>query len=522
MTKLELTILETSDMHGAIFPIHYGTNRPANHGLGKLASYIKEKRRTGEPLLLIDNGDFLQGTPLASYYFRAWQHETHPMIKVMSHLGYDAAVLGNHEFNYGMAPLEKAAADASFPFLSCNILNKETGEPYFGKPYFLKEFKHNLKVAVIGVTTHYIPNWEKPEHIQPLAFVDAVEALTQWVPYIREAEQPDILVVSYHGGFEVLHGERRRKEQGENQAYRICREVKGIDILLTGHQHRIVAEVVDGVIVVQPGFSGEGIGQVTAEFEAVDGQVRLRDLSANVLQAKDFPIDEESLALVKETEEAAQAWLDEVIGIIDGDMTVEDPFQVRLQEHPLIELVNRVQMEAAGVDISCTALFNNEAPGLPEKVTMRDIVSNYVYPNSLVVIEVTGRDIKQALEKSASYFSWLSSGKPGVSYKFAYPKPQHYNYDMWEGIEYEIHIRKPPGERIKSLTYHGKPVKMDASYQVAMNNYRAGGGGEYLMFKGKKVIKEIQTDMVELLADYIKRHGTIQAKVNHNWKVLYS
>ncbi|KMY53450.1 2', 3'-cyclic nucleotide 2'-phosphodiesterase [Bacillus sp. FJAT-27231] len=524
MKKIKLNILETSDVHGAIFPIHYGTNKTADHGLARLSTAIKQVRKENDHVLLVDNGDFLQGTPLASFYYRSLRHGVHPMIKAMNYLQYDAAVLGNHEFNYGMEILSKAEQDAHFPFLSANILHKESKSPYFGRPYFIKNFASGIKAAVLGITTSYIPNWEKPEYICGLSFTDVVAAAQRWVHYIREVEKPDIMIVSYHGGFEIdlSNGERiETKEKGENQAYRICREVEGIDVLLTGHQHRITAEFINGVAVVQPGFSGAAMGQVTAEFTLSEESVKLSDLSVGIIEAKHFIADKEILELVKEEEQQTQKWLDEVIGTIEGNMEINDPFQVRLTEHPLIELINRVQMEASQTDISCTALFHNGSRGLPTEVTMRDIVSNYIYPNSLAVIEITGEEMKKALERSASYFTLLPNGRPGVSPKFSYPKPQHYNYDMWEGIGYTINLQKAPGSRIEQLTYHGEPVEANGLYQVVLNNYRAGGGGDYLMFKGKKVIKEIQTDMSELLADYIKKQGTVKAEVNHNWKVLY-
>lgn len=524
MKKIQLKILETSDMHGAIFPLHYGTNQPAAHGLARLSTAIKKIQEENDHPLLIDNGDFLQGTPLASFYFRSLRQDVHPMIKAMNDLPYDAAVLGNHEFNYGLAILNKAATDARFPFLSANIVDKKTGKPYFGRPYIIKHFASGIKAAVLGVTTGYIPNWEKPEHIRGLAFNDAVAAVAEWVPYIKKTERPDIMIVSYHGGFEMDLSSKRQieaREKGENQAYRICTEVEGIDVLLTGHQHRIAAEFINGVAVVQPGFSGAAIAQVTAEFHVSAGAIKLADLSIGVLEAKEFEADEALLQLVEKEERQTQQWLDEVIGTIEGSMKIEDPFRARLKEHPLIELINRVQMEASQTDISCTSLFYNEAGGLPSQVTMRDIVSNYIYPNSLAVIEITGAEMKEALERSASYFRLLPDQTVGVSPRFSYPKPQHYNYDMWEGIQYTINVHKAPGSRVEQIIYRGKPVQADGLYQVVMNNYRAGGGGDYSMFKGKAIIKEIQTDMAELLADYIRRHGVVKAETNQNWKVVY-
>ncbi|OZI12297.1 bifunctional metallophosphatase/5'-nucleotidase [Bacillaceae bacterium SAS-127] len=522
MADVKLIILETSDLHGAMIPIQYSSNTSADIGLAKLASYIKKIKKEHEHVLVIDNGDFIQGTPLASYYFHMLRQEMHPMIVGMNYLQYDAAVLGNHEFNYGLDILMKAADDATCPFLSCNILNRETSDPFFGEPYIIKTFSSGIKAAVLGVTTHYIPNWEKPAHIEGLLFEDAVTATSKWVKYIRETEKPDIMIVSYHGGFEIDLATGKSiepVEKGENQAYRLCTEVEGIDVLLTGHQHRQEQQMVNGVAIVQPGYNGAAIGQITAEFVKENDQYKLQQVTPETILAADLETDERLVALIESYEQGTQKWLDEVLGTVEGDMIIHDPFQARLAEHPMIELINKVQVEAANVDISSTALFHNGSPGLPHNITMRDIVANYVYPNSLMVIEVTGQEMKQALERSASYFT-LIDHKPAVSKEFSYPKPQHYNYDMWEGIEYTIDLTRPSGNRITEATYRGKPLQSDQLYKVVMNNYRAGGGGDYLMFKGKKVIKEIQTDMTELLSAYIRKRGTITAEVNNNWTVI--
>ncbi len=216
-----------------------------------------------------------------------------------------------------------------------------------------------------------------------------------------------------------------------------------------------------------------------------------------------------------------QEWLDQPIGKIEGDMLVRNPLEIRTQDHALIEFINRVQMEIAGVDISNTALFDNQSPGFPENVTMRDVVSNYIYPNTLKVIRITGHDMKEALERSASYFEQYDGGEIEVNPAFISPKPQHYNYDMWEGIDYLIDISKPVGDRIVKLEYKGKPVEPEKEYDVVMNNYRAGGGGDYLMYQNKPVIKDIPTDVSELIANYILENKTVKATVNQNWKVIY-
>lgn len=524
-TCLTITILETSDIHGNMLPIQYANNDPTESGFAKIAALIKEERRKEAAVLVIDNGDLIQGTPLAYHHAKLNREQPNPMIQALNELGYDAGVIGNHEFNYGIELLNKAVSESRFPWLSANIVNASTGEPYFGKPYLIKTYGGDCKVAVLGLTTQYIPNWEKAEHIAGLRFDDAVDTGRRWVRYLRETERADVVIVSYHGGFErhLDTGEIAEPLTGENQGYALCCEVEGIDVLLTGHQHRMLAgKEIGGVPIVQPGYAGACLGKVQLTLRKTDGRYRITSKYSELLSAKGVEPDRTVLSLMRPHEEQTQIWLDQPIGRLIGDMRITDPMQVRLQEHPLIEFINKVQMELSGAPISNTALFDNVSPGFPEQITMRDIVTNYIYPNTLQVIRVTGQDIKDALERSASYFERYDGNGPiKVSPDFSDPKPQHYNYDMWEGIEYRINISRPVGERVEKLNYQGRPVDPLAEYDVVMNNYRAGGGGNYLMFQGKPVIKDIPTDMAELLAGYIMERGTIEATLNRNWEVVW-
>lgn len=523
MKQCELVILETSDIHGNIYPINYGNNQETNSGLAKIAHLIKKEKQKHENTLLIDNGDVIQGTPLTYHYAKFLSDKKNPMISILNSMDYDAAVIGNHEFNYGMGLLRKSVTESNFPWLSANILSEETDEPVFGRPYFVKEFDNGLRVAVLGVTTHYIPNWENPNHIEGLQFEDAFETTKKWIKFLQEHEKYDLLVVSYHGGFErdLASGEATESLTGENQGYRLCHEAEGIDVLLTGHQHRRIAEQVNGVLVVQPGFNGQALGKAAIQFQFVGGQWKVISKTAEIVEIDgEVAAEEDILALAEESERKTQVWLDQPIGEIIGDMSIQDAFEVRLEDHPLIEFINKVQMDAAGVDISNTALFHNESPGFAPHVTMRDIVSNYIYPNTLKVIRISGQDIKDALEKCATYFIVDEQNEINVNPAFVEPKPQHYNYDMWEGIEYELNISKPVGSRVVKLNYKEKPMELSKQYDVVMNNYRAGGGGDYEMFKGKPVIKDITVDMTELLADYFLKRKNITATCNHNWRVI--
>jgi 2',3'-cyclic-nucleotide 2'-phosphodiesterase/3'-nucleotidase len=522
--KVVITILETSDIHGNIMPINYANNEKRDLGLAKVASLIKKKREENPNVLLIDNGDLIQGTPLTYHYSRIDSSDINPVIRVLNHLKYDMAVLGNHEFNYGREILNRAIEESDFPWLCSNIILRDSNEFYTGKPYMIKEFEQGIRVGVVGLTTKYIPNWENPANIERLLFENPVDHAKKWVRFLREEEKVDIVVVSYHGGFErnLDTGEPTEKLTGENQAYEICMEVEGIDVLLTGHQHRAIAgKKINGVLILQPGTQGMLLGKASLVLEKTSHGIRILEKNSELITASEAVEDEEVIKMIESYEVKTQKWLDQPMGKIKGDMVVRDSMAVRTADNALIEFINKVQMEYSGAEISNTALFDNHSPGFPSDVTMRDIVSNYIYPNTLRVLRITGYDIKEALERSANYFETYNGKEIRVNPQFSNPKPQHYNYDMWEGIDYLIDISKPAGNRIVKLERNGEPLDLDKDYDVVMNNYRAGGGGEYLMFQNKLEVKDIPTDVSELIANYILERGTIEATVNGNWRVIY-
>ncbi|MFD0697332.1 bifunctional metallophosphatase/5'-nucleotidase [Paenibacillus sp. GCM10027628] len=522
--KCVISVLETSDLHGSMLPIHYANNKPNDVGLSKIATLIDKERSKDQHVIVIDNGDLIQGTPLAYHHARLDNTPVDPMVLGLNYLNYDAAVLGNHEFNYGLDVLLKAVRESQFPWLCATIVDAATGEPFLGKPYVIKELPNGVRVGILGLTTPYIPNWENPNHIQGLRFEDAVQTASKWVPVLKNQEKADLVIVSYHGGFErdLMTGVPTEPLTGENQGYQLCMEVEGIDVLLTGHQHRSIAGMeINGVVIVQPGTAGATLGKVQVEMVQNDGKWIVASKQSELLTVAGTDADPTLIELVSSYEAKTQEWLDQPIGKLTGDMRVQDPMQIRLKDSALIEFINRVQMELSGARISNTALFDNISPGFPANITMRDIVSNYIYPNTLKVIRISGQDIKDAIEQSAEYFELAMDGAVQVSAKFRDPKPQHYNYDMWEGITYKINISRPIGERVIQLDYEGKPMDLTASFDVVMNNYRAGGGGNYLMFQDKPVIKDIPTDVAELLANYIMERGTIEATVNHNWEVIW-
>ena len=255
-----ITLLETSDMHGYVYPTAYSGTTDSPIGVAKVAAKMKELRaQTEGPLIAIENGDFIQGSPL-SYYLAKEQHSAKELTNLINLMNYDVQLIGNHEFNYGIDYLKEAIKNYQAPVLAANILN-QAGQPYFGKAYTILE-KAGLKIAVLGLTTQYIPHWEKPETLNGMTFESIVKTAKKYVPLLKQ--QADLVVVSYHGGFEkdLATGEATEPLTGENEGYQLLQEVAGIDALFTGHQHRTIATKINGVPVVQPGYQGNHIGEI--------------------------------------------------------------------------------------------------------------------------------------------------------------------------------------------------------------------------------------------------------------------
>ncbi|WAH37588.1 bifunctional metallophosphatase/5'-nucleotidase [Alicyclobacillus dauci] len=523
MKAFRIGLFYTSDTHSHIYPYRYADRESAPSGLGRVSTCIRINRSEFDEVIVIDNGDVIQGAANSYYDAKVAEQSVHPSILALNQMGCQAAVLGNHEFNYGRDYLHAAIQKSQFPWLSANIIDKSSGQPYFGQPYIIRECSPRLRVAVLGLTTKYVPNWENPRHLEGMDFIDPVEAACHWIPYLRSEEQANIVIVAYHGGVErdLSSGEPLEPLTGENQGYELLQKVPHIEALLTGHQHRELAERFGDTVLLQPGHEGRHVGHVAFRCVNTDGTWQVDEVRGELISTANYDADPSVLdiPLLASSERETQRWLDQDIGVVEGDLRIHDAALARQTEHPFIEFVNRVQMWASGAKISAAALFDEDAQGFSEHITMREVISNYKYPNTLRVLRVSGRAIREALEQSARYFALDRHGEIVVSSEFLYPKPQHYNYDMWEGIEYTVNVAKPIGNRVGEVMIDGVTLDDAMMYDVVLNNYRAAGGGNYDMFKSCPTVKEIQIDVSELIANYIRETGTIAATCNHNWCV---
>ncbi len=502
----KIKILMSTDVHAYVYPHSYATKKEGRMGFAKLAHSFR--RLKDENTILIDNGDNLEGSPFAYYHFEKRRNDPNPFSEIMNAIGYDFFNLGNHDFNHGQQLLMNFVRELNMPCISANLFYK--GE-CLSKPYYIIE-KAGKRIAIFGIVTQHIPNWEKPENIDGFTFEDAFECAKRTVKEIKENGNADYIVCVYHGGFEADPdtGEPTENNTGENEAYRICTEIKGIDVLLTGHQHRSMSGRCANTVYIQSSHNG-------SEFSYVEIDPDTGEITAENRKPDDVA-DQDILNIVKDEEADCQMWLDQPLGTTKVDLRVPDENDARLNKSQVIAFLNRVCMECTGAEISANALFLF-AKGFESVITMRDIVSTYPFPNTLVVKEVSGKDLRDYLELDALFWE-VRNNQICVEKSRDFPTPQHHNYDMLDGVEYEIRVSNPKGHRITRLTRNGVDVKDDDVFTLCINNYRAAGGGGFTSIKDAKTLKDIQRNVVEIIAEYIEKHKVIDFEEVHNIKVV--
>lgn len=505
--KRRIRLLVTSDVHGYVYPYSYADGKSQNYGFAKVKGTVDAMK--DENSLLLDNGDVLEGSPLAFFHFHKNKDKVSPMSKAMNETGYDFVNVGNHDFNYGEECLLR---HLDYLHGKCITANWLYNEKTYDHAYVIKDM-NGIKLALFGLVTDYIPHWEQKENIAHSSFLPVIETARRLVSEIREKENPDYVICMYHGGFErdLKSGKPTEDLTGENVAYELLKEVEGIDVLLSGHQHRSLSGKLFNTVYTQTSDKGSEIG-------CVDIYPDENRIESCIIPC-DKMADEAVMTCAQKEEDECQKWLDQALGTCVNDLIIHDENEARLHKSQLITFLNKVAMEATGADISANALFLH-ATGFKHEITMRDLVSTYVYPNTLVVKKLSGKVLKEYLEKDAEFFDVKEDGSIGVNDKYVTPKPQHYNYDMLDGIEYTIKVSNSTGNRIVSLKRNGIPVKESDEFTVVMNNYRASGGGNYDMLKEAETVQEISASMVDLIAEYIMKYKVIEFEDVNNISVI--
>ncbi len=511
--ELKITLLATTDLHGNLFPYDYYTAQPAERGLAKIATLIQTARAENPNNLLIDCGDTIQGTPMEAVYQEkggpGLNHD--PMMLAMNAIGYDAMVVGNHEFNFGLKNLDRARRDAHFPWISSNIGVTSGASVQAFAPYFLKTVA-GVKIAMIGVTTPMIPTWEAEEHYRGYRFESGVDAVKRTIAELRERERPDIVIVAAHSGLGAADDSR------ENMVRQIATDVPGIDAIVFGHTHQQLASLQIGdVLLMQPKNWGISMGRMdfVLQSKETSGWKIVSKSSRLIPVTRDIAADPKILEIGRPYHELAERYLSTAVAEAPVSL---DSRLARVEDTALIDAIQQVQLFYSKADVSFASSFNARVSVPQGPVTIRQIAALYIYENQLYVVEGTGKMVRAALENSARYYNTCASDcthGPLIN-----PHVIGYNYDMAQGVDYEIDLTQPAGQRIRNLRWHGKPLDDNQPLRIAVNNYRAGGSAGYSMFRDATIVWRSPDEIRDLVIQYYSEHKTLPAHPDNNWRVV--
>lgn len=513
--RWEITILHTSDLHGQVLPRDDAGDRQARGSLARVAVAVNAIRSTTDhPVLLLDSGDTIQGTPLEEYVHVKWG-EPSPTIEAMNVIGYEAMAVGNHEFNFGLDPLRRAEAEANFPFLGANIVDSETGEPAF-TPSIVKEID-GLKIGILGLITSNVPGWEKPAHYRGLAFEPMDESARKWVPRLRQDEGCDLVVVLAHTGFEVDPETGEAGETAyENFGDRLT-EVPGIDVLMTGHAHDDIGPTkLRGAIVSQPSARGRMLTRLDLEIARdASGKAEIVAWSGENLDLGETDVD---AALVERFRERHARVVEELAAPLTEATAAVSVRRCRLEDCAAVDLLHQVQLDASEADLSLAGLLSTRTVDLePGPVTRRWVRSLYVYANTLEVVRVTGAQVKDILEYAARYYTGIRCPDEGPCAVLVNPEIRHYNIDSMQGLQYRIDPTAPEGDRIRDLRRNGEPLDLHAEFTLVCNNYRAAGGGGYPHLAEAPVIWRSTDSMTTMIDHYLGALDRWNPSADGNW-----
>ncbi|WNN43905.1 bifunctional 2',3'-cyclic-nucleotide 2'-phosphodiesterase/3'-nucleotidase [Winslowiella toletana] len=573
---VDLRILETTDLHSNMMDFDYYKDTPSEKfGLVRTATLIEAARQESKNSVLVDNGDIIQGSPLGDYMAAKGlkQGDIHPVYKAMNTLDYSVGNLGNHEFNYGLDYLHKAISGARFPYINANVIDVKSGKPLF-TPFLIEPLEvtdregktHQLKIGYIGFVPPQIMVWDKANLQGKVTVDDITETARKWVPEMRK-QGADIVVAIPHSGL----SSEPYKALAENSVYYLS-QVPGIDAIMFGHAHAVFPSedfaaikgadisqgTLNGIPAVMPGMWGDHLGVVDMVLDNHGGKWQVSSAKAEARPIYDKTAKKslaaEDPALVKVLADDHRATREFVSKPIGKSADVMYSYLSLVQADPTVQIVNKAQIDyvkhyiqgdpdLANLPVlSAAAPFKaggrkNDPASYVEvekgQLTFRNAADLYLYPNTLVVMKVSGEQVKEWLECSAGQFNQIdaNSGKPQSLINWDF---RTYNFDMIDGVSYQIDITQPArydsecqlinadASRIKQLTWQGKPVDPKATFLVATNNYRAyggkfaGTGDQYVAFASPD---ENRSVVAAWISAESKARGEVNPQVNNNWRL---
>ena len=520
-----ITILGTSDMHGNIWGFSYEDSKETdNNGMARLYTYIQQVRAENPNTILIDAGDDIQGTIMTDDIYNKIPEEPHPVVAAMNYMGYDAMTLGNHEFNWGIDTMQKILSQAQFPVLAANVKDASGGF-VTGAGWTIVE-KDGVKVAVIGVVTPDVPIWDGgKEGVEACTYEAANTAVKNAIAEIGDGA--DAIVVSAHMGMYAEFDE----DGGSDSAQKILDDNPEIDVLQVAHNHVVVSETQGDTVIGGVRNGGRDI----ARFDlTLDQNNHVTDATVEIVDMTGVTPSQalRDIELVKESHQKTIDFItgggsgedgeggaalgsttakfqpvDEIAGLPEG----------KLQDTAVMDLINKVQLENSGADVSAAALFKDTSD-LPEgDINYGNIFDIYKFDNTLYRVTVTGKELKGYMEWAAACYNQWVPGDINISFDPEYPG---YLYDMFAGVDYEIDLSQPKGERIKNVMFKGAPLQDDQTLTLAVNNYRYSSALKAQNLIAGKKEWESSNSIRDMIVAYLAEHSPISPEVDNNWKIV--
>lgn len=531
--KAQLHLLETTDVHGSFFPIDFISGKPTAGSMARVSEYVKTLRKSApDGVVLLDNGDILQGRPLSYYYNYVATDKENVATSVINYMGYDAEGFGNHDVEPGHTVFDKWTSEVSCPSLGANILDSSTGLPY-AVPYTIVQ-RQGVKVAVLGLLTPAIPNWLAEPIWSGLRFAPMAESARYWVDYLKRNEKPDLIVGLFHSGYD---GGIVTNEYRENATAQVAREVPGFDVIFCGHDHRVhnSMDKVDGggeVLVLNPANNAMAVAHATVGLEYDGSRWTVTSRKGEIVDMASTPIDQDFMANFTPQVQEVNQWVNRPIGKLTTTINSSDCF---FGNSAFGDMILDLTLKVQNADIAFSAPLQANATLHKGVITVGNMFDLYRFENDLYILNLTGEEVRKHLEMS--YGLWVNTMRSPSDHIMRltdtgkglwFEKPT-YNFDSAAGIDYEVDVTKPEGERVKILRMSsGEPFDEAKVYRVAMNSYRGNGGGE-LLTRGagipkdelqSRIVYRSSTQMRTELMKVIEKAGTISPKPAHNWKFV--
>ena len=539
-----ITILETTDLHGVILPYDFIEKKDMKASLAGVSTYVKKTRNGKRPVILLDNGDNLQGQPTVYYYNFIDTVSPHIIAGALNFLGYDAGTVGNHDIEAGHSVYDRLVKEYNFPLLAANAVNKATGKPYF-KPYTIIE-KNGIRVAVLGLITPSIPDWLPPELYSGIEFRDMLETAKLYMPLILK-EKPDLVVGLFHSGWDDRGSQTQRGSHNEeNGSSAVAWTVPGFDVILNGHNHNVVNKKFvnsagDTVLILEGGSRAEKIARADVVFhkDKITGRMH-KTAAGKIIDVDNYSPDGEFITKFSAQNDVIMKYVSKVIATSEATISSRDSY---FGSSPFVDMVNSIQLDITKADISFSAPLSFDVKISAGPVTVGDMFKLYRFENMLYTMSMSGSEIKKYLE--FSYAGWFNTmkgpgdyllkfqvskdGKPVLKNGEAWLQNQPYNFDSAAGIDYTVNVSKSEGNRVTIKSFsNGKPFELNKTYLVAVNSYRgSGGGGHFTAGAGiskselpKRLIKSTEKDLRYYILKYLEAKGTIKPVALNNWKII--